>query len=554
MLQLLRDVVTQPSVAFRELPDRAKPRQAAGVILVLGVLTGLQALRVPAGWGVKLGLFVTTIGGYFLVWAAASAVSGFVARKLAKGAGSMAATFTLMGFAAIPLAIQAALGVLLEPFASKVGGILQMLPMVCLGWTILLIYIGSREIHDLGGGGAALCAAAAVLTAVIVNIPLGRVTNYLLCYIRIPTPETVEWQELRKGMKQIVVNPDFETAPKAPAAPADEQKPDEAAGPGRGKEFVPGWRMGSESPMAFLCTPSYSLDTQVRRTGRVAARLGLTGVPQADMASSLFQEFSGLPAGEVAYLSVTLKTEDAVFAMAKVYLATGEGARMQGIQLKHPLAVVVRGTTPWTTYHVKAEVPAETTRAILELSVRGRGALWVDRVDLYVPAKAPEPKPDATKAKPTKEAEAAAPATPEAGAERAVRQFAAERGPDFFAGRPVVFIAQVRDRTADRLDAPAVRVSLRRALARGDRCRPVSRGVEREVKLDEVDVLSGAFARPGLSETVARFRKAGVRYAFFADLEPTSDADRPELRLWVLDVQKGEMSRQPVVAPLRLKR
>ena len=553
MLQLLRDVITQPSVAFRELPERAGPRLAAAIILVLGVLTGLAALRVPAPVGVKLALILTTIGGYFLVWAAAAAVSGFVARKFVKGAGSMGASFTLMGFAAVPLVIQVALGTVLETFQLGTG-VLQMLPLLCLGWTILLVYIGSREIHDLGGGGAALCAAVAVFMVVIVNIPLGRVTNYLFCFVQVPAPETVEWTELPKGLKQIVVNPGFEEAPKAAPEGGEGAKPEEPSGPGQAKEFLPGWRMAAESPMAFLCTPSYTLDTQVRRTGRVAVRLALTGVPQADMASSIYQSPAGLTPGEVAYLSVTMKSESAVFGMARVYFAAGEGARVRGIKADHPLAVIVQGTTPWKTYRVKTKVPAETSQAILELSLRGRGVLWVDRVDLYVPSKTVVPKAEAAKGTPAAETGAAAAATPEAAAEFAVQRLAAGGGPEFFGGRPVIFVAQVRDATSDRLNTPAVRLALERALTRGERCRSASREAERKAKLDEVDVLAGVFARPSLSESLARFRQAGVRYAFFATLTPTAEADRPELRLWTLDVDKATMSPQPVVAPMRLKK
>ena len=376
-----------------------------------------------------------------------------------------------------------------------------------------------------------MCAAAAVLLFILVNIPIGRVTNYVRCFVSYALPESVSWDEMPPGLNQIVKNPDFEDTPKAPAkdsaAPADDAA----------NEFVPHWRMGGGSAFSFLCRAGHALDPKVHRSGNVSARLSLTGLPQFDAASAIYQELRDPPGGEVAYLSVPMKSEDAVLAAASVYFASGEGAKTRQLASEKPFMVTLKGTTEWTEYRIKGSIPEGATRAIVEVVIRGSGVLWVDDVKLFVPAKeaaaAPSDKPAAAESGP------ALPATAGAAAELAVRKLVARTPTDFFKGRPVIFVAQVRDRTAERINTTAVRRELVKALTSPGRGRAVDTARERSAGLDTIDVLAGIFTAP--RDAQSRLTQAGVRYAFFSDISPGKSPLRPVFQLWAMDVAAGSM-------------
>ncbi|HRU07308.1 MAG TPA: Yip1 family protein [Candidatus Brocadiia bacterium] len=504
MFDLIRGVITRPADTFRELLDRATPRHAAALLAAAWVLGLFSTLLENHGAGLFAAFASIRLVSYAGVWLVVGLGAGFIATRFMQGAGAPAQTLTAAGFAATPLAILFIIEDVMFLMGQRPGAVFFLF---FVAWSILLLYIGVREVHDISSGSVVIAIAPPLLLAFGVLTARFCADSYVACFSPFMSerPSAVaSWQELPPDARQVVRDPGFDEPPAA-----DMPTPPEPLVP-----LAKDWMSAGFTMFRFICRPEH---TREASDGGYAARLAIAGLPQSYALSLVEQDIPKLGENAFVYVSVRAKGRGVVAARAALSFLSGDPARA-ACHATLPIAIA-SGDSAWTEYRVKGQAPAKTAFARIQVFLQASGELWVDDVKVYVSA--PEEKTPAASAKAEEDKTlATAP-------DRAVAKLAASGA---FKDSPVVFVAAVRDRTAARLDTPALRKSLSDALARaGATMVPPDR--EAAAGLNDLDLSPGAPLAPAARHAAA---KAG------ASRLVTSEIAAPSAERWTFNVHMAD--------------
>lgn len=125
---------------------------------------------------------------------------------------------------------------------------------------------------------------------------------------------------------------------------------------------------------------TYKSDTSQKKSGERSLRIDNTG---PEIYGAVAQAVDARPwKGKVARLSGWVKTSDANDNGAVLtLLATQSGATMaQNFMLDAP----IKGTTDWKRYTITLLLPPATDRVEVGMMLRGKGAVWLDDVELEI--------------------------------------------------------------------------------------------------------------------------------------------------------------------------
>lgn len=496
MFELLRGVITRPAETFRELPDRATPAQAAALVASAFLLGLVPTALEGHGAAVFAAFAAIRLASYALVWLAVGLGAGFVAARFLKGAAGPRQSLVAAGFAATPLVILFILEDLMFLWNNRPGAVFFLF---FVAWSILLLYIGAREVHDIPSGSVVLSIAPPLLAALGVLTMRFCADSYVACFSPLmtePPPAAATWDETPPGARQAVSNPGFDEPPAA-----DMPRPPEPLVP-----LAKDWMAAGFTTLKFICAPQH---TREATDSGHAARLAISGAPQSYALSLIEQDIPKLSENAFVYVSLRAKGRGVRSARAALSFLSGDAARASHHSTL-PIAIA-SGDSEWTEYRVKGQAPAKTSFARMQVFLQAGGELWVDDVKVYVSD--PEEATPAAQAP----AQAAEDKTLATAPTRAVAKLA---GSGAFKDAPAVFVAAVRDRTAARLDTPALRKSLSDALTQaGAAMVPPDR--EAAAGLNDLDLTPGAPLTPAARHAAA---KAGARYLIASEIaSPTPD-------------------------------
>lgn len=183
------------------------------------------------------------------------------------------------------------------------------------------------------------------------------------------------------------------TPPSAPVAPAAATTRPVAApsGPQRAslanagfESTQPGPRGDPQGWFSFQhagpASYKFTVDASERRSGERSLRIDNTG---PEIYGAIAQGLDARPwRGKVARLSGWVKTRDADDGGAGLtLLALQTGATLaQNFMPDAP----IKGTTDWKRYTITLTLPANTDKVEVGAMLRGRGAMWLDDVELEI--------------------------------------------------------------------------------------------------------------------------------------------------------------------------
>jgi hypothetical protein len=123
--------------------DRTATGQAALVVTVVAVLSGIGAAVLGTRTGDFLQVFIGTVFWAFAGWIIWSGITLFIGTRIFNGRADMGEMLRVIGFASAPLG----LGII-----PCIGGVVGVL------WTAAAVYVALRQGLDLDGGRAMLTA------------------------------------------------------------------------------------------------------------------------------------------------------------------------------------------------------------------------------------------------------------------------------------------------------------------------------------------------------------------------------------------------------------